>query len=144
MSKAATVFCQSFLHGTRADLRTGDLLITGKPSNFRTEKPLSWIDFCATLDTAVWGAELALGEGPARIYVVEPTGDFTDDPNVTDKRFPGNPTMSYRTKKPVRVLDEIVGWIGHSVEVVEQRRRDLAQMRAEGTDLIIDLRPVFP
>lgn len=138
MSATATVFRQSFLHGTRADLEPGDLLVTGHPSNFQTERPLSWVYFTATLDTAAWGAELAVGDAPARIYLVEPTGDFADDPNVTDKRFPGNPTMSYRTRHPVRVLGEVIGWVGHPVEVIEQRQRDLAKMRAEGTDLIID------
>lgn len=138
MSATATVFRQSFLHGTRADLKAGDLLVTGYPSNFQTDRPLSWVYFTGTLDTAAWGAELAAGDARVRIYLVEPTGDFVDDPNVTDKRFPGNPTLSYRTQHPVRILGEVVGWTGHPAEVVEQRRHDLAKMRAEGTDLIID------
>lgn len=138
MSFAATVFHQSFLHGTRADLTAGDLLVTGHPSNFRADLPLSWVYFTATLDTAAWGAELAVGDARPRIYLVEPTGDFEDDPNVTDKRFPGNPTMSYRTRHPVRILGEVVGWTGHPEAVIAQRRSDLARMRADGTDLIID------
>ena len=138
MSTAATVFRQSFLHGTRADLEVGDLLVTGHPSNFRADKPMSWVYFTATLDTAIWGAELAVGDAQARIYLVEPAGDFVDDPNETDKRFPGNPTQSYRTRQPLRILGEVVGWTGHPKEVIEQRRRDLARMRAEGTDVIID------
>ncbi|WP_285712100.1 NAD(+)--rifampin ADP-ribosyltransferase [Erythrobacter oryzae] len=138
MTNAATVFRQSFLHGTRADLAVGDLLVTGYPSNFQAEKPLSWVYFTATLDTAAWGAELASGDAKARIYLVEPIGDFVDDPNVTDKRFPGNPTMSYRTQHPLRILGEVVGWVGHPEELIQQRLRDLAKMRAEGTNLIID------
>lgn len=138
MSATATVFRQSFLHGTRADLEVGELIVTGYPSNFRTEGPLNWVYFTATLDTAAWGAELAAGDAPARIYLVEPTANFVDDPNVTDKRFPGNPTMSYRTRHPLRILGEVIGWTGHSAEAIEQRQRDLARMRAEGTNLIID------
>lgn len=135
---APTVFRQTFLHGTRADLKPGDLLVTGHPSNFRAEQPLSWVYFTATLDTALWGAELARGEGPCRVYLVEPTGDFFDDPNVTDKRFPGNPTLSYRTREPLRVLGEAVGWQGHPPGTIAQRRADLSRMRAAGTGVIID------
>lgn len=138
MSVAATVFAQTFLHGTRADLRPGELLVTGYPSNFRKEKPLSWVYFTATLDTAIWGAELAAGEAPGRIYLIEPAGLFEDDPNVTNKRFPGNPTLSYRTQHPLRVLAEVIDWQGHAPEVVQQRKDDLARMRSEGRDVIID------
>lgn len=138
MSAAATVFAQAFLHGTRADLRPGELLVTGHPSNFRAEKPLSWIYFTATLDTAVWGAELAIGGAPERIYLVEPMGAFEDDPNVTDKRFSGNPTLSYRSQQPLRVLAEVVAWQGHPPEIVRQRKEDLARLRVEGANIIID------
>jgi rifampin ADP-ribosylating transferase len=135
---APTVFRQTFFHGTRADLRPGDLLVTGHTSNFRVGRPLSWLYFTATLDTALWGAELARGDDPPRIYLVEPIGDFVDDPNVTDKRFAGNPTMSYRTREPLRVLGEAVAWQGHSPAMVDQRKADLARMQAEGIDVIID------
>lgn len=138
MLASATVFAQAFLHGTRAALRPGELIVTGHPSNFRADRPLSWVYFTATLDTAIWGAELALGEGQGRIYVVEPAGAFEDDPNVTNKRFPGNPTLSYRSQHPLRVLAEVVGWHGHSPDVVQQRKIDLARMRVEGTGIIID------
>jgi len=138
MSGAAQVFSRQYFHGTRAEFRRGDLVVTGHPSNFRAEEPLSWVYFTATLDAAIWGAELAAGQGPERIYVVEPTGPFDDDPNVTDKRFPGNPTLSYRTRDPLKVVAEIVGWEGHAPEVVRQRKMDLARMREEGTDIIID------
>lgn len=135
---AATVFSQTYFHGTRAHLRPGDLLVTGRPSNFRLGRPLSWIYFTATLDAAIWGAELAMGDGPARIYVVEPAGDFADDPNVTDKRFPGNPTLSYRSQQPLRVIGEVIDWTGHDEATLQRRRQDLARMREEGTDIIID------
>jgi rifampin ADP-ribosylating transferase len=138
MSAAATVFSRQYLHGTRADLGPGDLIVTGHPSNFRAEKPLSWVYFTATMDAAIWGAELASGDSPGRIYLVEPTGPFEDDPNVTDKRFPGNPTLSYRTRHPLKVVAEAVNWQGHPPETVRQRREDLARMRDEGTDIIID------
>lgn len=97
MSEAAKQFAQSFFHGTKADLKPGDVIKVGHGSNFLEEGALSWTYFSATMDAAIWGAELAKGEGPERIYVVEPTGPIEDDPNLTDKRFPGNPT--YRAKK---------------------------------------------
>jgi len=138
MSAAATVFSQAFLHGTRADLRPGELLVTGHGSNFRSDRPLSWVYFTATLDAAIWGAELAAGDAPGRIYLVEPSGPFVDDPNVTDKRFPGNPTLAYRSRDPLRILAEVVGWQGHSPEIVKQRKEGLARMRDQGEDLISD------
>src|SRR5437773_12048118 len=94
-----------FYHGTRADLKPGDLIKPGHPANFgKLDRVTTYVYFSATLDAGVWGAELARGEGPGRIYLVEPTGPFTDDPNLTDKRFPGNPTKSYRSREPLRVL----------------------------------------
>ena len=138
MSSAATVFAQSFFHGTRADLKPGDLLAVGDPSNFTDIKPLSWIYFTATLDAAIWGAELAAGTGPGRIYVVEPTGKVMDDPNVTDKKFPGNPTLSYRSRDPLRVIAEVTQWQGHSPEQLRQMKENVARRKAEGTNNIID------
>jgi rifampin ADP-ribosylating transferase len=137
MTAAATVFAQQYLHGTRAQLSSGDLIVTGLNSNFRSE-PLSWVYFTATLDTAIWGAELAMGESSPRIYLIEPTGDFFDDPNVTDKRFPGNPTRSYRSREPLRVVAEVVHWQGHSSEVLQQRRKVLAELTSTGKSVIID------
>jgi len=87
-----------YLHGTKADLAVGDLLVSGRESNFEAGRVMNYIYFTATLDAAVWGAELASGDGQGRIYVVEPTGEFEDDPNLTDKKFPGNPTHSFRTR----------------------------------------------
>lgn len=92
-----------FYHGTKADLKPGDLLEPGNRSNFGERRNANYVYLTATLDAATWGAELAVGEGPGRIYLVEPTGPFEDDPNLTDKKFPGNPTRSYRTRQPLRI-----------------------------------------
>ncbi|MGH3636567.1 MAG: NAD(+)--rifampin ADP-ribosyltransferase, partial [Mycobacterium sp.] len=86
-----------YLHGTKADLAVGDLLTPGRESNFERGRVMNYVYFTATLDAATWGAELAAGDGRGRIYIVEPTGGFEDDPNVTDKKFPGNPTESFRS-----------------------------------------------
>src|SRR5215213_4238613 len=91
-------------HGTKADLKPGDLIVPGFNSNYGSRKKAAYVYLSATLEAATWGAELALGDGPGRIYIVEPTGPFEDDPNLTDKKFPGNPTKSYRTKFPLRVV----------------------------------------
>ena len=136
MSSAATVFAQSFFHGTRADLKPGDLIVVGYPSNFTDVKPLSWVYFAATLDAAIWGAELAAGTAPGRIYVVEPTGPIMDDPNVTDKKFPGNPTLSYRSRDPLRVIAEVTQWQGHAPERLQQMRDNVARLKAEGGNII--------
>jgi rifampin ADP-ribosylating transferase len=138
MSSAATIFTQSFFHGTRADLKPGDLIVIGHRSNFTDVKPLSWVYFAATLDAAIWGAELAAGTAQGRIYVVEPTGPIVDDPNVTDKKFPGNPTLSYRSRDPLRVIAEVTQWQGHAPEQLQQMRDNIARMKAEGVDNIID------
>lgn len=136
MSSAATVFAQSFFHGTRADLKPGDLIVVGYPSNFTDVKPLSWVYFAATLDAAIWGAELAVGTERERIYVVEPTGPIMDDPNVTDKKFPGNPTLSYRSRDPLRVIAEVTQWQGHAPERLQQMRDNVARLKAEGGNII--------
>lgn len=136
MSAAASMFAQSFFHGTRADLKPGDLIVVGHQSNFTEASPLSWVYFAATLDAAIWGAELAMGEGRERIYVVEPTGPVVDDPNVTDKKFPGNPTRSYRSRDPLRVLAEVTGWEGHPPDRLQQMKDNLARLRIEGAEII--------
>lgn len=107
-----------FYHGTRADLRPGDLIEPGYASNY-TERRSPWVYFSETLNAATWGAELAKGEGPGRIYQVEPTGSFMDDPNLTDRKFPGNPTKSYRSRAPLRVVVEVLDWQGHSPEEIQ-------------------------
>lgn len=136
MSSAATMFAQSFFHGTRADLKPGDLIAVGCQSNFTDVKPLSWVYFAATLDAAIWGAELAAGTAPGRIYVVEPTGPIMDDPNVTDKKFPGNPTLSYRSREPLRVIAEVTQWQGHAPERLQQMKDNVARLKAEGNNII--------
>lgn len=137
MAAKATMFVQTFFHGTRADLKPGDEIVVGYRSNFIAD-PLSWIYFSATLDAAIWGAELAAGGERQRIYVVEPTGTIEDDPNLTDKRFPGNPTLSYRSREPLRIIGEVTGWQGHSPEQVQQMKEGLARLTAEGANTIID------
>jgi rifampin ADP-ribosylating transferase len=127
-----------YLHGTKADLAIGDLLVAGRESNFEASRVMNYVYFTATLDAAVWGAELAGGEGRGRIYLVEPTGEFEDDPNVTDKRFPGNPTQSFRSREPLRVVGELVDWVGHSAEKLEAMRASLAALQRDGTARIED------
>jgi hypothetical protein len=136
MSAIASMFSQSFFHGTRADLKPGDLIVVGYQSNFAEAKPLSWVYFAGTLDAAIWGAELAAGSGRERIYVVEPTGPIMDDPNLTDKKFPGNPTLSYRSREPLRVIAEVTNWQGHPPEQLQQMKDGLASLKAEGANII--------
>jgi hypothetical protein len=127
----------TFYHGTKAELSVGDLIRPGYGSNF-VERGLKHIYFTATLDAATWGAELAKGEARGRIYIVEPTGRFDDDPNLTDKKFPGNITASYRSTEPLRVVGEVEDWVGHSPEQLQQMRDNLARRQAEGRATIIE------
>jgi Rifampin ADP-ribosyl transferase len=127
----------TFYHGTKAELSVGDLIRPGYGSNF-VERGLKHIYFTATLDAATWGAELAKGEARGRIYIVEPTGPFDDDPNLTDKKFPGNITASYRSTEPLRVVGEVEDWVGHSPEQLQQMRDNLARRQADGRAEIIE------
>lgn len=127
----------ALLHGTRADLSVGDLLVPGHRSNYR-ERPLNHVYVTRTLDAAAWGAELAVGDGRCRIYIVEPEGELEDDPNVTDKKLPGNPTQSYRTRQPVRIVGEITDWVGHSPEQLQAMRDSLADLERRGLAIIYD------
>jgi rifampin ADP-ribosylating transferase len=127
-----------YLHGTKADLAVGDLLVPGRESNFEPGRVMDYVYFSETLDAAVWGAELAAGEGRGRIYVVEPTGAFEDDPNLTDKKFPGNPTRSFRSREPLRIVGELVDWVGHPPEKIEAMRAALDALQQEGTAQIED------
>ena len=136
MSVTASQFRQTFFHGTRADLAPGDLIVAGYKSNFGDGEPLSWVYCTGTLDAAIWGAELAAGDGQPRIYLVEPTGPIVDDPNLTDKKFPGNPTLSYRTRDPLRVVGEVAKWQGHPIEQLQQMRNSLKHLKAEGAKII--------
>ncbi|MCO4256409.1 NAD(+)--rifampin ADP-ribosyltransferase [Pseudarthrobacter cellobiosi] len=125
-----------FYYGTKADLKPGDLLKPGFTSNFGEGKTANYIYLTATLDAATWGAELGVGEGPGRIYRVEPTGPYEDDPNLTDKRFPGNPTRSYRTQESLRVVDEFLDWQPHSPEVLQSMRNHLEELKRLGIEAI--------
>ncbi|MFJ2774581.1 NAD(+)--rifampin ADP-ribosyltransferase [Streptomyces sp. NPDC087300] len=127
-----------FFHGTKADVAVGALLEPGYGSNYGKGCTANFVYLTATLDAAVWGAELAGGEGAERIYLVEPTGSFEDDPNLTDKKFPGNPTRSYRTREALRVLAELRDWQGHSPEVLQHMRDHLAALKAQGIEAIND------
>jgi len=127
-----------FFHGTKADLQPGDVLEPGYGSNFGSGTTANFIYLTATLDAATWGAELAVGEVPGRIYRVEPTGPFENDPNLTDKRFPGNPTRSFRTRAPLRVVAEVQDWEPHSAEVLQTMRDDLEELKRRGVEAIND------
>lgn len=126
-----------FYHGTKADLEVGDLIAPGFGSNF-VERGLKHVYFTATLEAATWGAELARGEGRSRIYIVEPTGPFDDDPNLTDKKFPGNMTASYRSVDPLRITGEVKDWEGHPPERLKEMKDNLARMKQDGSDTIIE------
>ena len=117
-----------YLHGTKADLDVGELLVPGRESNFEAGRVMNYVYFTETLDAATWGAELASGDGRGRIYVVEPTGEFEDDPNLTDKKVPGNPTRSFRSREPVRVVGEILDWVGHSPEKLAAMRHGIQRI----------------
>ena len=125
-----------YFHGTKADLKPGDLIAPGYNSNYGSRKKAAFVYLTATLDAATWGAELAAGEGRGRIYVVDPTGPLEDDPNLTDKKFPGNPTKSYRTRDPLRVVGEIIDWKGHSAEQLKTMRDHLDRLREQGIEAI--------
>jgi rifampin ADP-ribosylating transferase len=131
-----------FFHGTKATLKVGDELAPGWESHFQQGRVLNHIYFSAVVETAVWGAELATAlAGSAergRIYVVEPLGPFEDDPNVTNKRFPGNPTRSYRSRHALRIVDEVLDWPGHAPEVLQGMLDSLKVLREQGRDLIED------
>lgn len=128
----------ALLHGTKADLEIGDRLVAGRVSNFEEGRRTNYVYVTETLDAAVWGAELAIGDGPGRIYIVKPTGTIEDDPNVTDKKFPGNPTRSYRTREPVEIVGELAGWVGHSPEKLQAMRDGLADLQRRGRAVIHD------
>lgn len=127
-----------YYHGTKADLKPGDLIGPGYHSNYGTRKKAAFVYLTATLDAATWGAELAVGAGRGRIYIVEPTGPIEDDPNLTDKKFPGNPTKSYRTRDPLRVTGEITDWKGHSPEQLKAMKDNLERLRELGIEAIED------
>ena len=136
MSANESMFRRQFFHGTRADLAHGDLIAVGYTSNFGEGKTLSWVYCTATLDAAIWGAELAAGEERERIYLVEPTGPLVDDPNLTDKKFPGNPTLSYRSRDPLRVVGEVTKWQGHPPGQLQHMKDNIKRRKTEGAVII--------
>ncbi len=129
---------QTFYHGTKANLKPEDLIGPGFNSNYGKQKKASYIYLTATLDAAIWGAELALGEGSGRIYMVKPTGPIDDDPNLTDKKFLGNPTKSYRSRNPLRICGEVTDWEGHSPEKLEAMKKHLERLKQLGIEAIED------
>lgn len=137
-TNSPTPFSQTYFHGTKADLKLGKLIEPGKNSNYGKRKNARYIFLSATLDAAIWGAELAIGEGKERIYVVEPTGEIEDDPDLTDRKFPGNPTKSYRSKEPFRVVGEVTIWKGHPEDQVQAMKEALVKLKDEGIDSLND------
>ncbi|MFW0785205.1 NAD(+)--rifampin ADP-ribosyltransferase [Gordonia sp. CPCC 206044] len=127
-----------FFHGTKADLRPGDSLTAGFRSNYRPEVVMNHIYFTALRDGAGLAAELAAGDATPRVYLVEPTGAFENDPNVTDKKFPGNPTRSYRSTEPLRVVAEITDWTRLTPEALQGWKDRLAALRADERGEIIN------
>jgi rifampin ADP-ribosylating transferase len=128
-----------YYHGTRADLQVGDLIKPGHAANFGpTPRIANYIYFTRTLDAAAWGAELAAGEGRGHIYIVEPTGPIEEDPNLTNKRFRGNPTKSFRSREPLRITGELAEWQGHRPEAIEAMKDGLARLERSGTAEIDD------
>lgn len=136
--QGSTPFAQTYFHGTKADLKVGDLITAGFNSNFGQRKNAKYIFLSATLDAAIWGAELAVGEGKERIYLVEPTGQIEDDPDLTDKKFPGNPTKSYSSTEPFRVVGEITVWQSHPAEQVKVMKENLAKLKEQGINSLND------
>ncbi len=125
-------FTQTYFHGTKADLKVGGLLQVGFKSNYEQRKNAKYIFLTATLDAAIWGAELSTGEGRERIYLVEPTGEIEDDPDLTDKKFPGNPTKSYRSLHPLRIVGEVTIWQGHPIEQIKTMKEHLENLKEQG------------
>ncbi len=128
MAATGDLSSRRFYHGTRADLKPGDVIEPGYAANFGKRRKGTYVYLTGTLEAAIWGAELARGEGPGRIYMVEPTGPIVDDPDLTDKRFPGNPTKSYCSREPLRVTGEVTDWQGHSPEALKAMKDSVEQV----------------
>ena len=128
---------ERFYHGTKSDLKLGHLIKPGHTANYgKLDRTTTYVYLTGTLDAATWGAELAHGEGHGRIYIVEPTGTIEDDPNLTDKKFPGNPTKSYRSREPLRIIGEVVDWQGHSPEELKAMKDSIERLREQGVEPI--------
>lgn len=133
-----TPFSQTYFHGTKADLKTGDLIQVGFNSNYGPRKQAQFIFLTATLDAAIWGAELAWGEGGERIYLVEPLGPIEDDPDLTNQKFPGNPTKSYRSQDPFKIVGEVTNWQRHAPEQVKAMKDGLTKLKEQGIGSLND------
>lgn len=120
-----------FYHGTRANLQTGDLLLAGGNSNYKSELKMNHIYFTANIDGAGLAAALAKGEGDELVYIVEPTGNYENDPNLTDKKFPGNPTRSYRSECPLKIIGKVTEWVRRSPEEIQKFREKLENNKGE-------------
>ena len=138
IESAYDLSAQRFYHGTKANLKQGDLIEPGFNSNYGKRKKASYVYLTATLNAAIWGAELALSEGPGKIYIVEPTGPIEDDPNLTDKKYHGNPTKSYRSQNPLLVSSEITDWQEHSQEQLKAMKEHLERLKQLGIEAIED------
>lgn len=134
----AAPFAQTWFHGTKADLAIGDTISAGHTSNFGEHKTAKYVFFTATLDAAIWGAELARGEGRQRIFLVEAQGEFEDDPDLTNRRFPGNPTRSFRSTHPLLIVGEVSGWRSHESAQIATMKAHLEQLRAQGVNSLND------
>ncbi|RAJ10854.1 rifampin ADP-ribosylating transferase [Chitinophaga skermanii] len=136
VSTIHTPFAQVYLHGTKADLMIGELLLPGYNSNFGKQDKAKYIYFTATLDPAVWGAELAGGDKKQRIYLVEPTGPIEDDPNLTNQKYKGNASMSYRSMHPLKIVGEVTIWDSHKPEQIKFMKEEIAKLEAQGIGII--------
>lgn len=134
----ATPFAQTYFHGTKADLEAGSFIEVGFTSNFGRRINAKYIFLTATLDAAIWGAELSAGNGQEHIYLVEPTGPIKDDPDLTNKKFAGNPTMSYRSTQPFKIVGEVIKWQCHAPAQVLAMKDALAKLREQGIDSLND------
>ncbi len=136
--QGSTPFAQTYFHGTKAEFKIGDLITPGYNSNYGQRKNAKYIFLSSTLDAAIWGAELAVGDNLERIYLVEPTGEIEDDPDLTDKKFPGNPTKSYRSTKPFKVVGEVTVWQGHPADQVKTMKEHLEKLKTQGINSLND------
>lgn len=133
-----TPFAQTYFHGTKADLKIGDFIEIGYNTNYQQHKKAKYIFLTATLDAAIWGAELSVGEGRGRIYLVEPTGEIENDPDLTDQKFRGNPSLSYRSTKPFRIVGEVSVWEGHDPEKVKAMKDGIRKRNEQGVNSLND------
>jgi len=137
-SQNASPFAQTYFHGTKADLNVGDLIEVGYNTNFGQKNQAKYIFLTAPLDAAIWGAELSMGTGRERIYIVEPLGEIEDDPDLTDKKYPGNPTKSYRSTKPFKIVGEVIHWLGHPTEKIKMMKQHLEYLKEQGIHSLND------